>query len=136
MSALLHMQHRTPEGVPPETHQRILAAIHQKQLLSFSLDGKVRVAEPHDYGIQNGKVRMLVYQVAGISSGPLPGWRWVEIPRMSHPELLPQTFAGNRVAPSGKHHQWDVLFARVDHSQANHSPDDLSSDDHSPDDHT
>jgi len=79
---------------------------------------------------------MLVYQVAGISSGPLPGWRWVEIPRMSHPELLPQTFAGNRVAPSGKHHQWDVLFARVDHSQANHSPDDLSSDDHSPDDHT
>ena len=116
MSELLHMQHRTPEGVPPETHQRILAAIHQKQMLSFSLDGKLRVAEPHDYGIQNGKVRLLVYQVSGASSGPLPGWRWVEIPRMSQPELLPQTFAGNRVVPSGKHHIWDVLFARVDHA--------------------
>jgi hypothetical protein len=116
MSELLHMQPRTPEGIPPETHQRILAAIHQKQLLSFSLDGKARIAEPHDYGIQNGKVRLLVFQIGGASSGPLPGWRWIEIPRMSETELLTQTFVGNRIAPSGNHQKWDILFARVDHS--------------------
>jgi hypothetical protein len=113
MSGLLQMQPRPPEGVDPEKHQLILDAIHQKRLLGFSLDGKARVAEPHDYGIQNGKVRLLAFQVAGASSGPLPGWRWVEILRMSQPELLAQTFAGNRIAPSGNHHKWDILFARV-----------------------
>jgi hypothetical protein len=35
---------------------------------------------------------------------------------MSLPELLPQAFSGNRFVPSEKHHAWDVLFARVDHS--------------------
>lgn len=28
-------------------------------------------------------------------------------------ELLNQTFAGGRSAPSGKHHKWDKLFIRV-----------------------
>lgn len=116
MSELLHMQHRTPEGIPPVTHQRILSAIHEKRLLGFSFDGKARVAEPHDYGIQNGKVRLLAFQVGGVSSGTLPGWRWFEIARMSLPELLPQAFSGNRFIPSEKHHAWDVLFARIDHS--------------------
>lgn len=113
MSDLLQMQPRPPEGVDAEKHQLILDAIHQKRLLSFSLGGKARIAEPHDYGIQNGKVRLLAFQIGGASSGPLPGWRWVEIPRMSQPELLPQTFAGNRITPTGNHHRWDILFARV-----------------------
>ena len=29
-------------------------------------------------------------------------------------EVLGKTFAGNRPAPSGKHHAWDQIFARVD----------------------
>ena len=118
MSDLLHMQHRTPDGVDPETHQRILMAIHQKRLLSFQFDGKMRTAEPHDYGIQNGKVRLLAFQIAGSSSGPLPNWRWIEILRMSQLEVLAQTFDGHRVVPTGNHHKWDVVFARVDHSPA------------------
>ena len=113
MSGLLQMQPRPPEGVSKETHQLILDAIHQKRLMSFSLDGKARIAEPHDYGIQNGKVRLLVFQIGGLSSGPLPGWRWIEISRMSHPEMLAETFAGNRITPTGNHHKWDILFARV-----------------------
>lgn len=118
MSDLLHMQHRTPDGVDPETHQRILMAIHHKRLLSFQFDGKMRTAEPHDYGIQNSKVRLLVFQIAGSSSGPLPNWRWIEILRMSHLEVLAQTFDGNRIVPTANHFKWDVVFARVDHSAA------------------
>lgn len=91
----------------------ILDAIHQKRLLSFFFDGNARIAEPHDYGIQNGKVRILVFQVAGGSSGPIPGWRWIDLMRMSQLELLTQTFEGNRIAPTGNHHKWDILFARV-----------------------
>jgi hypothetical protein len=110
----LYAQTPAPAGIDPGTHQLILAAIQQKRLLSFHLDGKARITEPHDYGIQNGKVRLLAYQVAGASSGPIPGWRWIEIPRISQTELLSHTFPGNRVAPTGKHHKWEVLFARVE----------------------
>lgn len=104
-----------PHGIDPDTHQLVLTAIREKRLLRFALDGKARVAEPHDYGIQKGHVRLLTYQISGASSGPLPGWRWIDVARISGPELLDKTFAGGRPV-SGKHHTWDVLFARVDHS--------------------
>jgi hypothetical protein len=104
-----------PKGVDTATHQVILTAIHERLLLRFSLDGKDRVAEPHDYGIKAGVVRLLVYQISGASSGPLPGWRWIDVSRMSDVEALNKMFAGGRTS-SGKHHTWDILFARVDHS--------------------
>jgi hypothetical protein len=101
-----------PGGVDAGTHHSLLAAIRAKRLLRFALDGKMRVAEPHDYGIRNGAVRVLVYQLSGASSGPLPGWRSIGVSRMSAVELLETTFAGGR-SGSGKHQRWDVLFARV-----------------------
>jgi len=103
-----------PATVDPAVHELILAAIHEKRLLRFVLAQKARIVEPHDYGIHRGVVRLLVYQVAGSSGGPLPDWRWIDVPRISSVDLLDQTFAGSR-AVSGNHHQWDVLFARVDH---------------------
>jgi hypothetical protein len=104
-----------PAGVDAANHQLLLTAIHERRLLRFSLDGKDRVAEPHDYGIKAGVVRLLTYQISGASSGPLPGWRWIDVSRISDVEPLNKTFAGGR-ASSGKHHTWDILFARVDHS--------------------
>ena len=104
-----------PPGTDPGTHQLLLTAIDERRLLRFALDGKARVAEPHDYGVRNGAVRLLVYQISGASSGPLPGWRWIDVSRMSELDLLDKTFAGGRPT-SGKHHTWDVLFARVGHA--------------------
>jgi hypothetical protein len=116
MSGLLKMkQQPAPGGVDPATHHVLLAAIQAKRLLRFSLDGKSRTAEPHDYGIRNGAVWLLAYQIAGASSGPLPGWRWINVSRMSDAELLDKAFSGGRPC-SEKHHSWEVLFARVDHS--------------------
>src|SRR5437016_3071189 len=34
-------------------------AITEKRLIRFTYDGKLRIAEPHDYGKQNGRVRLL-----------------------------------------------------------------------------
>jgi hypothetical protein len=104
-----------PSGIDPGTHQLLLTAIREKRVIRFSLDGKTRVAEPHDYGIHSGVVRLLVFQLSGPSSGPLPGWRWIDVGRISEPALLDQTFAGGRRV-SGKHHTWDVLFVRVSQS--------------------
>lgn len=89
-------------------------AIKERRLIRFAYQGKVRIAEPHDYGIQNGAIRLLAYQIGGASvTGRLPAWRWIEVPGISDLEILTKTFPGNRVAPSGTHHTWDQVFARV-----------------------
>ena len=98
----------------PQIDELLRRAINEKKLIQFTYQGKRRVAEPHDYGIQNGAVRLLSYQIGGAShSGRLPDWRWIEVPGISDLEILGKTFAGNRPVPSGKHHAWDQVFARV-----------------------
>ncbi|HWX54872.1 MAG TPA: WYL domain-containing protein [Verrucomicrobiae bacterium] len=94
-------------------HEILLDAIHRRRLIRFLFDGKERTAEPHDYGVQNGVTRLLAYQTGGQSSGRLPGWRWFDVTRTSNLSLLDQPFPGNRPSPTGKHHQWDTVFARV-----------------------
>jgi hypothetical protein len=93
--------HRTPD-------QRLLTAISEKRLIELRYNGAVRVAEPHDYGIQNGHQKLLAYQLE-----PITNWRSFDIEKMSDLRLLDRTFPGGRLAPSGKHQKWDVLFARV-----------------------
>jgi len=93
----------------------IRLAILQKRLVQFLLHGRLRVAEPHDYGIRNGVPQLLVYQVAGESnSGRLPNWRWVVLAEATGMQLLDRTFRGRRPTPTGKHSPWDRLFLRVD----------------------
>src|ERR1700693_5587250 len=52
-------------AVDQELDQRLRSAIRNKQLLEFNYQGNDRVVEPHDYGIQNGIVRLLCWQVGG-----------------------------------------------------------------------
>jgi len=93
----------------------IRTAIAQKRLIQFTLRGKVRIAEPHDYGIRDGAPQLLVYQIGGeSSSGKLPNWRWVVLAHASGFQLLDRSFAGRRPAPSGRHSPWDQIFVRVD----------------------
>ena len=69
-------QDRTPEKVGESKRsidQLLREAIRSKRLIEFEYDGLRRVAEPHDYGVQNGIMKLLVYQVRGDSkSGRLP----------------------------------------------------------------
>ena len=90
------------------------AAIGEKRLIAFVLDGCERVAEPHDYGVMNGSTRLFFYQVGGASRSGRPiGWRWAELSKISELRLLDQRFAGPRSAPSGRHVQWNRLYASV-----------------------
>lgn len=75
--------------------------------------GKSRIVEPHDYGVHKGTVKLLSYQVAGASSGPLPNWRWMEVDAITEIDLLDGSFRGGRPSASGKHHRWDELYLRV-----------------------
>ena len=94
-------------------HELLLKAISEKKLVKFRFRNKVRIAEPHDYGVQKGKIRLFCYQVRGQSSEPLPGWRWIEVPEISDLEILSETFPGSRSEQSSRHHKWDKVFARV-----------------------
>lgn len=99
-------------AVSPDVDEVLRAGIEQKRLVSFLYKGKPRVIEPHDYGVQNGSIKVLGYQVGGSSSGVLPNWRWFEANLISDISLLASHFAGGRPG-SRKHHRWSDLFKRV-----------------------
>ncbi len=91
----------------------IRSAIEHRRLLELIYGNKRRIVEPHDYGIHRGVIKLLAFQIAGDSSGPLPNWRWLDVQSISAIHLLDTTFGGGRPNPSGKHHHWDQLFLRV-----------------------
>jgi hypothetical protein len=97
-----------------ETYALLMTAITRKLLIRFFYDGLERIVEPHDYGLHKGAEKLLAYQLGGRSrSGKIPEWRWFNISGMIGIELLRQHFPGNRLIPSGVHHQWDKVYARV-----------------------
>jgi hypothetical protein len=100
--------------VTRQTDEAIRRAIGGRRLIRFQFHGCLRVAEPHDFGVRNGAVQLLVYQVGGESrSGKLPNWRWIAVDELTALEVLEQRFPGGRAAPSGAHSQWDELYLRV-----------------------
>jgi predicted DNA-binding transcriptional regulator YafY len=93
-------------------HKLLIQVITTRHQVSFVYQDKLRIVEPHDYGLQNGSPRLLSYQTGGQSgSGQLPNWRMFEINKMSDFKILEERFAGNR--PAKQHYQWDKLFIRV-----------------------
>lgn len=109
------IRHPAPSNIDPAVHECLLTAIHERRLLRFTYLDKIRIVEPHDYGIQKGIVNLFAYQIAGESSSSrLPDWRKFAVPRLSGLELLEKSFPGSRSVPSQRHQEWDVLFARVE----------------------
>jgi hypothetical protein len=102
--------------------QLLRAAIAQKRLVAFLLDGCKRVAEPHDYGVMNGSTRLFFYQVGGTSRSGRPiGWRWADLGKITDLRVLDDRFAGARAAPSGRHVRWEKLYASVSRTDAESS---------------
>lgn len=102
------------ETPAPKTDRLLRSAIEQKRVIQFNYKGKPRIVEPHDYGVHNGSIKLFGYQVAGLSSEPLPNWRWVLVNSISDLTVLDCTFPGRRPSASGKHHRWDQIFIRVE----------------------
>jgi hypothetical protein len=99
--------------VSKDVDKALRTAIENRRLVNFSYQGRPRKAEPHDYGINKGKVRLFCFQVGGESrSGTLPNWRLLEVPDISGLEITDESFPGPR-AVSGSHIEWDDLFASV-----------------------
>lgn len=92
----------------------IRTAIKNKNLIEFAYENKHRIAEPHVYGILDGKRQLLVYQIAGqSSSGNLPNWRRMDVSKISNMRILDDHFPGRRPYPSGGHSSFDTVYAVV-----------------------
>jgi hypothetical protein len=96
-------------------HGQLCEAIQQRRLVRFVYDGRLRVAEPHEYGLTDGgKLTLFFWQVAGETSPGRPlGWRKARVSGVTKLELLDRRFPGPRPTPSGQHIDWEVLFASV-----------------------
>jgi hypothetical protein len=114
-----HGAHAAPRevcygGRSMEIDRLLRFAISERRLVTFTLHGLPRRAEPHDYGIIDGVPKLFFYQVGGRSrSGQPIGWRWATVSDMADATILQATFRGTRPAPSGRHVKWDVLLATV-----------------------
>jgi len=96
------------------TEDLIQSAITNKKLLKFNYHDYERIAEPHVYGVKDGREALLVYQIeGGSSSGGLPEWRRMFIDEISDMEILDRTFPGQRPT-SGKHSSFDTTIFVVD----------------------
>jgi hypothetical protein len=93
----------------------IRKAIADRNIIEFNYHGYPRIAEPHVYGIHNGKKQLLVYQIGGAtSSGKIPDWRRINLDEISGIKVLTeQKFPGPRLNPSQYNNQWDTIVSMV-----------------------
>lgn len=96
--------------------EQLRFAIAHRRLMEVSYGGSLRVVEPHDYGVQKGTPRILVYQRTRSGGSPrkeVRGWRLLDVPKIAGCAVLEETFRGSRREAHQDHYAWDVLYARV-----------------------
>jgi hypothetical protein len=106
----------TSTSAPRPLDEAVRFAIANKRLVEIRYGGKLRVAEPHDYGVQKGIEKLLVYQLRAsgrASKNGVTGWRLLDVPKIETCRALDETFAGSRGSAHHDHYQWDVLYIRV-----------------------
>lgn len=95
---------------------QLRSAIGGKRLIQLRYHGRPRTVEPHDYGIQKGIERVLVYQLRAPfdrSGKSVTGWRLLDVSQIEDCVVLDEEFAGSRGDSHRNHMEWDSLYARV-----------------------
>ncbi len=100
------------------------AAIANRSLLHLTYNDTARIAEPHDYGVRNGEVKLLVFQLRSLDNRPsgFRVWRLLDVPKITACTVSNETFAGSRDDSRQRHHAWDILYARVGRDQSVREP--------------
>lgn len=96
--------------------EQLRFAIANKRLIDLTYGDAARLVEAHDYGLQNGKPKLLVYQrrkTGGAARRSDAGWRMLEVAKIDRCIVLEETFAGSRGTAHQHHYAWDVVYARV-----------------------
>jgi hypothetical protein len=91
-------------------------AIAHKRRLGLEYNARLRVAEPHDFGVMNGTAKLLVYHLSvdGSAAGNrAQGWRLLDLRKIGACRVL-GSFPGSRGDSHQQHMNWDAVFARVE----------------------
>lgn len=102
--------------LPQSLDARVRFAIGHRRLIEIRYKGSPRVAEPHDYGVQQGIERLFVFQLRGPVRSPgqgATGWRLLDTSKIEAFVVLDETFKGSRGESHRSHLVWDVVYARV-----------------------
>jgi predicted DNA-binding transcriptional regulator YafY len=76
----------------------ICQAILKKRVLAFYYDGHYRTVEPHAYGMCNGSLQVLGYQLTGLSNSGKPlSWRQFKLNEMAYLKITPNEFTNIRL---------------------------------------
>jgi hypothetical protein len=96
-----------------EVDRLLRVAIENTLLISCVYQGLPRIGEPHDYGMRQGKDQLNFFQTGGRSKSAKLDWRTLDVDGITQLRVLEQHFPGTRATPSGRHLQWDRLYATV-----------------------
>jgi hypothetical protein len=102
--------------------RELRAAITNRNLLHLTYNNTGRIVEPHDYGVLNGEVKLLVFQLRSLDNRPsgFRVWRLLDVPKITACTVSGETFPGSRVDSGQSHHAWDILYARVEVGKTEH----------------
>ena len=95
---------------------QLRSAIAGKHLVKLRYHNRARTVEPHDYGIQKGIERVLVYQLHAPfdrSGKSVTGWRLLDVSEIEDCVVLDDGFPGSRGDSHSRHLEWEILYARV-----------------------
>lgn len=90
-------------------------AILKKHPVGFYCKDQYIFAEPHAYGIKNGKILLMVYQLDGdYDSSRLPKWRDIDVTEISDMHVFDNKyFPGKRESSLMMDNEFDVVLELV-----------------------
>ncbi len=96
--------------------EQLRFAIANKRLIQLGYAGRLRVVEPHDYGVHKRTTMLLACQRRESAEMQRPSgqsWRLFDVSKIESYSVLDETFQGSRGEAHRHHHTWNVLYARV-----------------------
>jgi hypothetical protein len=93
----------------------IVTAIRDRRLLRFRYDGRLRVVEPHVYGVTTrGRPALSAYQLGGGSvSGESHGWKMFLVQEMDDVRIVPDRSFRPREDYNPDDPSFSGIYARV-----------------------
>ena len=89
-------------------------AIANREVIEFIYRGYPRVAEPHAYGIKDGKRQIVIFQVGGLSSaGTIQDWRRIGLDEITGLKATGVKFEGPRADRPAEYDSWDTIISIV-----------------------
>ena len=93
---------------------RIIEAIENRKVIKFYYENKLRIVEPHCYGITlAGNEGLRAFQIGGHSSSGKMGWKMYDLSKVANIETLEDTFPTPRLGYKKGDKGMDEIYAEL-----------------------